>query len=135
MICVAPFAHVILLLNAYDTLGNVILKKTDCTAKFTDTVVISDQCVVRIDYIPEFLSLGEVIYLLQENRVNAQQGCPDGLAVPAHTNISPERIVSYRYFLNKETVANVKSIGRELSRLPACVQASGLRRSVFDGSG
>lgn len=52
MICVAPFAHVILLLNAYDTLGNVILKKTDCTAKFTDTVVISDQCVVRICFTP-----------------------------------------------------------------------------------
>ena len=51
----------ILFLNAYDTLGNVVLKKTDSTAKFTDTVVISDQRVVRIDYFPELFLLGKII--------------------------------------------------------------------------
>ena len=51
----------IFFLDALDSVRNVILKQAHCAAKLSNTVVISDKGIVRVDVILTFLFLRQVI--------------------------------------------------------------------------
>lgn len=117
LIQIPPFAHLKSILYALYALGDVVLEQPNSTAKFTDTVMIANKSIIRIDYVLEFFLLCQVIYRLKDNGIYAQQSGANGLTVPTDANVPAERILIHSYFPDKEAITDLKSIRRKLRSL------------------
>lgn len=72
MIQISLFIQAVFILDTINSLRNVVLQKSDGTTKFSDTVEVSDQRIVRINHILIFLLQGVGISGLQNNGINTK---------------------------------------------------------------
>ena len=134
MVQVPLLIQAILILDTINSLRNVVLQKSDRTAKLSDTVEITDKRIVRINHILILILQGICISSLQYNGVNTKQSSLNRLTWCAYTHIFSERIIIYGNLSDEETVPNFKAIRRELRCILSCVKASGLCLRIFDCS-
>ena len=111
---------------------DIVLKKPNSTAKFTDTVKVSDQGVVWI-YDSLVLILQRVrVASLQKDGIGSQKGGLHRLARCADSNIFAERFFFNGYLAYKEAVSDLKTIWWKLHRFFSGIQALYLVISILD---
>ena len=119
--------------DTLDSVGNIILQKSDCTSKLPDTVKVSNQTVIRVNDLLVLILQGKHIGFLQDDGIRSQEGCLHRLSWGADPNILPEWIFFDRYLAYKKAVANFKAIRRELLRDLPCIQTFRLIVCILDG--
>ena len=95
MVQVPLLIQTVLILDTINSLRNVVLQKSDRTAKLSDTVEITNKRIVRINHIFILILQGICISSLQDNGVNTKQSSLNRLSGCTDAYIFSERIILY----------------------------------------